>query len=481
MCRWFAYISDSEPCLLDDILNRPENSIVKQVKEHYLPGLFPHKSAEEDKKQEAESAIRNAHFNNDGTGVAFYNKTMQDYGEAKRRMPQIYKTIIAPTNDVNFQSLCRNTSSRTVFAHVRMATSEVQQFNSHPFAFGRHIFMHNGSVANFSSIRRDLCAKLSTRAYNNIKGSTDSEHLAALYMTHLGDDWTVQYGLENMKRALERAIADIIALQRKLPDATTPLAASSLNVCTTDGEELLAFRFRSSEVEQPPSLYYSTSAGVTLNRKYPGHPNYFKWEDPGDAATGLVGPDELRPEAYGNHVIVASEPTTKVALLAASLSPFAASALSFTRPDLVLNGESPIFTQSRWSWTDCGLPSDGVQIKSIEVSPDPPKPGQDLTVTVIATADQPIEEGAYADVTVKLGLIKLLNKRFDICEEARNANATIQCPVQKGDHTVVQTVALPKEIPRAKFTVDVKGYSADEEDLACVKLNVDFMLGHNLW
>ncbi|GAB1522642.1 hypothetical protein RhiTH_005764 [Rhizoctonia solani] len=311
MCRWFAYISDSEPCLLDDILNRPENSIVKQVKEHYLPGLFPHKSAEEDKKQEAESAIRNAHFNNDGTGVAFYNKTMQDYGEAKCRMPQIYKTIIAPTNDVNFQSLCRNTSSRTVFAHVRMATSEVQQFNSHPFAFGRHIFMHNGSVANFSSIRRDLCAKLSTRAYNNIKGSTDSEHLAALYMTHLGDDWTVQYGLENMKRALERAIADIIALQRKLPDATTPLAASSLNVCTTDGEELLAFRFRSSEVEQPPSLYYSTSAGVTLNRKYPGHPNYFKWEDPGDAATGLVGPDELRPEAYGNHVIVASEPTTK--------------------------------------------------------------------------------------------------------------------------------------------------------------------------
>ncbi|KAF8756164.1 Glutamine amidotransferases class-II [Rhizoctonia solani] len=457
-------------------------------------GLFPHKSAEEDKKQEAESAIRNAHFNNDGTGVAFYNKTMQDYGEAK----SIYKTIIAPTNDVNFQSLCRNTSSRTVFAHVRMATSEVQQFNSHPFAFGRHIFMHNGSVANFSSIRRDLCAKLSTRAYNNIKGSTDSEHLAALYMTHLGDDWTVHTPTET-------------------PDATTPLAASSLNVCTTDGEELLAFRFRSSEVEQPPSLYYSTSAGVTLNRKYPGHPNYFKWEDPGDAATGLVGPDELRPEAYGNHVIVASEPTTKdegewervpknkavmvdfprgenrvqflcdasvisvdwpprllpsattylttpahlhsrimyfpkVALLAASLSPFAASALSFTRPDLVLNGESPIFTQSRWSWTDCGLPSDGVQIKSIEVSPDPPKPGQDLTVTVIATADQPIEEGAYADVTVKLGLIKLLNKRFDICEEARNANATIQCPVQKGDHTVVQTVALPKEIPRGMLS-----------------------------
>lgn len=28
------------------------------------------------------------------------------------------------------------------------------------------------------------------------------------------------------------------------------------------------------------------------------------------------------------------------------------------------------------------------------------------------------QDGAYADVLVKLGLIKLLQKRFDVCEEA---------------------------------------------------------------
>jgi hypothetical protein len=44
----------------------------------------------------------------------------------------------------------------------------------------------------------------------------------------------------------------------------------------------------------------------------------------------------------------------RIALLATALSPLAVSALSFTRPDLVLNGQSPVFTQSRWSWTDCG-------------------------------------------------------------------------------------------------------------------------------
>ncbi|KAG9080917.1 Phosphatidylglycerol/phosphatidylinositol transfer protein, partial [Ceratobasidium sp. 370] len=173
---------------------------------------------------------------------------------------------------------------------------------------------------------------------------------------------------------------------------------------------------------------------------------------------------------------------TKFALAStAFLAPFSASALSFTRPDaLVLNGESPISVNTRWTWTDCGSPGDVVHIKSIEVSPDPPQPGKDLTVTVNAFADEVIEEGAYADVTVKLGLIKLLKKEFDICQEARSANATIQCPIAAGDHKVVQTVALPKEIPRAKFAVLAQGYSVDDADLMCVKIDIDFMLGHNL-
>ncbi|KAF8593599.1 hypothetical protein BDV93DRAFT_612182 [Ceratobasidium sp. AG-I] len=164
------------------------------------------------------------------------------------------------------------------------------------------------------------------------------------------------------------------------------------------------------------------------------------------------------------------------------LVPFAVSALSLARPaELVLNGESPISIKTRWEWEDCGLPSDIIHIKSLEVSPDPPQPGKDLTVTVVGTATEEIGEGAYADVTVKLGLIKLLHKQFDICEEARNANATIQCPISAGEHKVIQTVALPKEIPRAKFTVQALGYSVEDQDLFCANIKIDFMLGHNLW
>jgi len=128
-----------------------------------------------------------------------------------------------------------------------------------------------------------------------------------------------------------------------------------------------------------------------------------------------------------------------------------------------------------WEYVDCGLPSNPLQIDSIELFPDPPLPGQDLTVTVKASVTDIIEEGASADVTVKLGLIKLLQKTFDVCEEARNANATVSCPVEPGPYTVVQTVALPKEIPKAKFVVLVRGFTVAEEDMLCLDLKIDFM------
>ncbi|WVR06303.1 phosphatidylglycerol/phosphatidylinositol transfer protein [Kwoniella sp. DSM 27419] len=137
--------------------------------------------------------------------------------------------------------------------------------------------------------------------------------------------------------------------------------------------------------------------------------------------------------------------------------------------------DGTVRTFDSWSYVDCGLATDAVQIKSISVSPDPPVPGKNLTVEVEADVIQTIDDGAYADVTVKLGLIKLLQKQFDVCEEARNANATVQCPVNPGPYKVKQTVELPKEIPKAKFSVQVRGYTAEEEDMVCLDLFVDFM------
>ncbi|KAL1757583.1 hypothetical protein FB107DRAFT_272775 [Schizophyllum commune] len=112
-----------------------------------------------------------------------------------------------------------------------------------------------------------------------------------------------------------------------------------------------------------------------------------------------------------------------------------------------------------------------VQLNSIEITPDPPIPGQQLTMTLKADVQETIQEGAYADVAVKVGFIKLLQKRFDI---SAMQTRPYSAPSEKGEHTVVQTVQLPREIPPAMFKIDVLAWTHEDENMACAKFEVDF-------
>jgi len=159
--------------------------------------------------------------------------------------------------------------------------------------------MHNGSVSSFTSIRRAICDELDLDTYANVLGTTDSEHVAGLYMTYLTSGrgkaaWEEEYSARDMANAMTKAVGFVIAAQTKiLGQARAP---NSLNLAATDGKRLVTFRFRNHSTKQPPSLYYSTTAGVSLNRKYEGGVN--------EASNGL------KASEHGAHVIVASEPTT---------------------------------------------------------------------------------------------------------------------------------------------------------------------------
>lgn len=227
-----------------------------------------------------------------------------DFAQGLR--PALYKTIQPPRNDANFLSICANTESRVLFGHIRASSgAAIVTTNNHPFVFGRHTFMHNGAASSFTDIKRDVVNEMSAAAYAHVYGGTDSEHIAGLYMTYLtssGPASTFEntYSTQEMAAALHRAVATIVGLQHKrFGNAKKP---NSLNLCVTDGISLIAYRFRNHKTSQPPSLYYSVKAGVTLNRKYP------------DNAEGIVGLERRNvaiPEAkHGKHLIVASEPST---------------------------------------------------------------------------------------------------------------------------------------------------------------------------
>ncbi len=115
------------------------------------------------------------------------------------------------------------------------------------------------------------------------------------------DAFEQEYSLDKMLAAMHQAVTTVIELQRTVI-GDTKRQPNSLNLCATDGIKMVAYRFRNHATSQPPSLYYSTKAGVTLNRKYPGDAD--GRHIPGTTDTGL---DE---SSHGMHLIIASEPST---------------------------------------------------------------------------------------------------------------------------------------------------------------------------
>ena len=95
----------------------------------------------------------------------------------------------------------------------------------------------------------------------------------------------------------------------------------------------------------------------------------------------------------------------------------------------------------------CSLSPDDdlVDIKYINIAPNPPEAGQNLTIDAMAYLKTTIDEGAYANFEVKYGFIKLLSGTADLCEKA--AEVDLQCPIEKGEVRLHKVVGLPSQIP----------------------------------
>lgn len=94
---------------------------------------------------------------------------------------------------------------------------------------------------------------------------------------------------------------------------------------------------------------------------------------------------------------------------------------------------------------DSAKESDFITIERINITPNPPEKAHNLTIEAVGVVKQEIVNGAYAEVKVLLGRIRLLHKIFDLCELVGDVD--LKCPIQKGETTVKKTVELPAEIP----------------------------------
>jgi predicted glutamine amidotransferase len=223
MCRWMAY--SGSPILLEELLYRPKHSLIDQSL-HSTMG--------------AETT------NGDGFGIGWYG-----VGDT----PGTFHSIEPAWNERNLRELAAHLSSGLVFAHIRASSgSPVQQTNCHPFRHGRWLWMHNGFIADFHRVRRELVLAVDPGLYPSIEGSTDSEVFFFLALT---------MGLEDdPPAAVERAVGLIEHVGRG-HGVEHPI---QMTVATSDGVSLWAFRYSSEGTSR--TLYYSTRVD-TLREQHP--------------------------------------------------------------------------------------------------------------------------------------------------------------------------------------------------------------------
>jgi glutamine amidotransferase len=226
MCRWLAY--SGTPVLLEELLYKPTHSLIVQS---------------------LHSRLGVETTNGDGFGIGWY-------GESSK--PAVFKSIEPAWNDRNLQELSGHVRSGLVFAHIRASTgTPVQQTNCHPFRHGRWLWMHNGSIARFHDVKRELLLAVDPSLFPDLEGSTDSEAFFFLALT---------MGLEDdPPAAVERAVGLIEHVGRS-NRIEHPI---QMTVATTDGDRVWGFRYSSEGRSR--SLYFSTLV-ATLRAQYPDNP-----------------------------------------------------------------------------------------------------------------------------------------------------------------------------------------------------------------
>jgi len=149
------------------------------------------------------------------------------------------------------------------------------------------MFMHNGEVADFPLIKRNLQVGLSDEVFNVVQGNTDSEWAFALFLSKLPDPSAKSF----TSNILKQAMLETISTLNKLAEDAHITEPSLMNFCVTDGESVIATRYISSRQDEAASLWYSS--GTTFSEYAKG--GHYKMS---------------KTDKRENIILIASEPLT---------------------------------------------------------------------------------------------------------------------------------------------------------------------------
>ncbi|KAF8078671.1 glutamine amidotransferase [Lyophyllum atratum] len=266
MCRFVIYKGTS-PVQLSHLLTRPCHSIINQAFDSRL------------------RLDRRRPMNGDGFGVGWYDSV---FDEELGSQPCIFTSVTPAWNNVNLTRLAEKIKSPLVFGHVRATTAgSLSLDNCHPFVHGKLMFMHNGGIADFHLIKRELQKGLPDLAFNMVQGNTDSEWAFALFLSKLEDPDARSFTPNTLRKAMLGTISHLNAMAEKAGISEPSL----MNFCVTDGESVVATRYISSRKDEAASLWFSS--GTTFSEYADG--GHYKMS---------------KADKRENIIMIASEPLT---------------------------------------------------------------------------------------------------------------------------------------------------------------------------
>jgi glutamine amidotransferase len=224
MCRFVGYIG--QRLLLADLISRAENSLIRQS---------------------FRARERPEPLNGDGFGVGWYAPEISNE-------PCVFTSITPAWSNRNLLNLAEHIESACFFAHIRAASPGmlVSEVNCHPFRHGRFLWMHNGTIEGFRSLKRRLRASLPDELYHAVEGTTDSEHAFMLFLHLLGDD-TEKTGAADLAGGLVKTVWQLEEWAREA-GISEP---SIYNFAVADGQNIATVRYVSDPKIEPISLYFS--------------------------------------------------------------------------------------------------------------------------------------------------------------------------------------------------------------------------------
>jgi predicted glutamine amidotransferase len=241
MCRFTLYLGP--PVRLSSLLTEPQHSLIHQS---------------------YHSREREEPLNGDGFGVGWFAPRLT-------WEPAVYHDVSPAWNNRNLKSIAKVVTSPCILAHVRAATpgSEVNLANCHPFQYGAYLLMHNGHIGGFRKVRRRLLEELTEEAFDVVRGSTDTEHLFALFVDEIvrhgcpihmppkrGGESVTDGPVTDPPLELANRLHAAVRRVMRLVEEHGDDAPSMLNVAVSDGVHAAVCRFSDSPDGKPESLYF---------------------------------------------------------------------------------------------------------------------------------------------------------------------------------------------------------------------------------